>query len=204
MKKLSFALFLLAFSLYGEVTLKNSILSFPKAGAKMVPYTQTVKWISPEERAAKSTALSDGKDNALKYETILPGASAEVKILTSLIFKADKQADYSVVWEAKSGGDIKEKFLFINLPLNSVKDKKFIFNGREVPVVSVKKPAWFQLRNQVISMTFFKGEEGKEFTLTSKGKIRISCETHPAANRVWVRIYPVAPQDKIEFTVKAE
>ena len=204
MKKLSSALLLLAFSLYGEVSLKNSILSFTKAGAKMVPYTQTVKWISPEERAAKNTALSDGKDNALKYETILPGASAEVKILTSLTFKADKQADYSVVWEAKSGEDIKEKFLFINLPLNSVKDKKFIFNGREVPVVSVKKPAWFQLRNQVISMTFFKGEEGKEFTLTSKGKIRISCETHPAVNRVWVRIYPVSPKDKIEFTVKAE
>ena len=124
MKKISFALFLLTVSLYGEVTLKNSILSFPKAGAKLVPYTQTVKWISPEERAAKNTAISDKKDNIQKYETSLPGASGEVKILTSLTSKEDKLADYSVVWEAKSEQDIKEKFLFINLPLSSVKDKK--------------------------------------------------------------------------------
>ena len=93
MKKLSFALFLLTISLYGEVTLKNSILSFPKTGAKLVPYTQTVKWISPEERAAKNTAVSAEKDNSQKYETILPGANGEVKILTSLSPKeAQKRA----------------------------------------------------------------------------------------------------------------
>lgn len=197
----SFFVFLfLGAALYGEAVLKNSVLTFGQPGVKLVPYTQTVKWISPEERAAKNTALAEGKDKTWKFKTVLPGKSAPVEIETKLVGKAENTFEYSISWQSQDGKDIKEKFLFLNFPLKSIAGKKFVFNGKEVPVVGVKKFAWYQLRNRVISMTFFKGEAG-EFTLTSKGRIRISCETHPAANRVWVRIYPVDPKMQIELTV---
>ena len=190
-----------AFILCGEEpVLKNSVLDFSR-GVKLVPYTQTVKWISPEERAAKSEKVPQKDGQMLAWKTTLPGESAPVVIETQLKKNADKTHSYSVIWKAQKPTDIKERFLFLNLPLESVKGKKFVFNNKEIPVVPVKKFAWYQLRNRVITMTFYKGEAGREFTLTSKGKIRISCETHPKGNRVWVRIYPVAPSDQVEFLV---
>ena len=181
-----------------EPVLKNGFIDFSN-GVKLVPYTQTVKWISPEERAAKNTMT--GKETC---ETLLPGKSAPVVIATSLKAQPDKTFAYSVAWKFQDKADVKERFLFLNLPLDGVKGKKFVFNNKEVPVVEVRKSAWYQLRNQVIAMTFFKGEAGRELTLSSKGKIRVSCETHPKANRVWVRIYPVNPAEQIEFTVSVK
>ena len=194
-KTLFYALLLSGIAAFAEPVLKNSVLTFGQ-NVKLVPYTQTVKWISPEERAAKNKMTSPGC-----WETELPGKSGAVKISTSLKNNADKTFAYSVAWKAADKGDIKERFLFLNLPLASVKGKKFVFNNKEVPVVDVKKSAWYQLRNQTIEMTFYKGEK-QEFTLAGKGKIRISCETHPKANRVWVRIYPVTPADQVDFTIK--
>lgn len=188
-----------AFLLCGaEPVLKNGVLSFG-GGVKLVPYTQTVKWISPEERAAKNRMTE--KD---VWETVLPGKTAPVVIATSLKAQQDNTFAYSAAWKFQDKKDVKERFLFLNLPLDSVKGKNFVFNGKTVPVVGIRKFAWYQLRNQVISMTFFKDEAGKEFTLTSKGKIRVSCETHPKGNLVWVRIYPVNPVEQIEFTVSVK
>jgi hypothetical protein len=196
-KTLLCALCFAALACFAQPVFKNGVLTFAK-NVKLVPYTQTVKWISPEERAAKNTMTAPDC-----CETLLPGKSGEVKITTSFKNNSDKTFEYSAAWKAVEKGDIKERFLFLNLPLDSVKGKKFVFNNKEVPVVEEKKFAWYQLRNQTIEMTFFKGEK-QEFTLAGKGKIRISCETHPKGNRVWVRIYPMTPADRIDFTVKVK
>ena len=184
---------------------KTASLYLAPANIVVEPYLLSTRWTGFHSRDAVHKMTSDGNNGLWQYDSTLPAASAPVQFETVLSCpQGAKSVKYSCKWKAADAKDIKEVFVYIQLPLASITGKNFIVNGKDVPVVSENKFAWFTQAGKPVTLTLFPGDPEREITFRSTGNIRMSCETHLAAKRSWIRLYPVSPESGIELEITAK
>lgn len=184
---------------------KRSTLTIQPAGIVLTPYLKTDRWRGFYSAKTEIKPLSSGKDQVWKYQASIPAKSAPVIFETAMACPKNASAvQYSISWKIKDPKDCAELFLYLQLPESQYKGKDLIFNGKKVPAVTGdNKWAWHK-QTGPLELTLFPGEKGKSLTFKSKAPVRISCETHKAGKRIWIRIYPVGKAQSIHFDITSE
>lgn len=181
-------------------------IQFSPTGMLLTPYMKTDKWRGFYSNGTRIRKLVSGKDHVWKYSVTVPAKTAPVAFESTLACpQGADAAHYSLSWKLKTPSDCREIFLYLHIPVKQLTGKKFLINGKMIPVMTEKHDlSWFR-QTGPLSLTIFPGEKGKSLTFTSKQPLRINCETHKSAKRVWVRFYTVGKTDSaIDLKISAQ
>ncbi|MBO5724319.1 MAG: hypothetical protein J6S58_05760 [Lentisphaeria bacterium] len=173
-------------------------LRIAPAGITLTPYMRTDKW-----RGFNSPGTRVRKNGEWKYTVEVPAAKNDTLFFeTSLHGKEGASAlQYSISWRLADPGNCRELFLYLELPYQSFRGRNMLINGRKVPIITHENKFAYYKQTAPLDLILYPGEKNKELRIRSKQPLRISCESHKKGNRVWIRIYTVNNDTRVDFEI---
>lgn len=179
---------------------RHACVRFSPGNIHLNPYMRTDKWRGFDSPGSKikvhipgrsySIRVPTGKKEFLAFESSLRTPEENTSVCT-----------YTLSWQIKDSALCRELFFYLELPEMICLGGELQINGKKIPIVTgVQKWAWFQ-QTAPLDLTIFPGKKGRSFRITSCQPLRISCETHQKAKRIWIRIYPVGKVSSIALEI---
>lgn len=109
------------------------------------------------------------------------------------------ELDYA--WKAQDMKNILELGMFLTVPMKEIGGKEIVLNGEPVKIVNETKYGWFSKVVENPEITMFKGEQGREYSISGAGKFNLVFQSGKDQTLV-IRFYPIAKEMKLTVTPK--